>query len=119
MIALPIDTSEPYHDLSIELDGATRNLKIRYHARESRYYVSVYDVDGNAIQLNIKVLCDTPLLKDYARASLPGQLWAHSNTPDSSPPELGELGLPSENVRVNLFYLSEEECAALVLLSKG
>ena len=119
MIALPIDTQEPFHDLSIELDGSTRNIKVRYHSRERRYYLSIYDTEGTAIQLNIKVLCESTLLKDFARDALPGQLYARSNSPNADPPELGELGLPSDNVRVNIYYISAEECAQLEAMRNG
>lgn len=114
MIAIPIDAAEPYHDLEISLDGQTVAIHVRYSVREQRYYLHLYDAQGDAIALGVKVLCEKMLLKKRQRVSLPGQFFAHSNTIEKTPPKLGELGLPSENLRVNLFYIPAEEYAELL-----
>lgn len=115
MIALPVDIIEPFHDFTIELDGLSYTFQIRYHSREERYYFSLYRLDGTPLQLGTKVLCDQSLLRGTTRRSLPGQIFARSNAiGNDSPPTLGELGSPSENVRVNLFYLNLAEVTTLV-----
>lgn len=111
MIALPVSTTEPFHEFDISLDGAVRTVIVRYHDRESRYYLTLLDSDGSYIQRGVKVICADGLLK--YRDKLPGQLVAIANGPDDSSPAFGELGLPSDNVRVNLWYLSADEVRSL------
>ena len=92
-------------------------MRVRYSLREQRYYLHVYNTQDEPVAIGVKVLCEKMLLKARQRVGLPGQFFAHSNTIDASPPTLGELGLPSENLRVNLYYIPAEEYDALVRLA--
>jgi hypothetical protein len=98
---------DPFYSMSTTLDGSDYFLEFRYNQREECWYFSVSLTDGTSLADGVKVVCNESLLFSYAENRLPkGMLVAISNTLDSSPPKLLELG---EGKRVSLIYVSESE----------
>ncbi len=110
-----IDPSQPFQDSATDLDEVEYLLRVKYSQREDRYYVSLYLNDGTPVLLGLKVVCNVGLFRSYSLPNLPpGDLLAVSNTNDTSPPKLGELGLTSDQTRVQLLYYTKADLDGMI-----
>jgi hypothetical protein len=94
---------DPSWTQNTTLDGTTFQLDFTYNSRCQCYYLDVYDLEGEAIYLGVKIICGSALLRkcaDIDRAP-PGDFWCFSNTGDKTPPGLGEL---APGARCQLLY---------------
>jgi hypothetical protein len=82
----------PLFDMRTTLNGVEYVLLFDWHDRESRWYMSVFDVSGNTITAGIKLLANWPL---YSRETLPqaphGQFIV--SDPEGLPAQLADFGL--------------------------
>lgn len=94
--------SDAFYTQATSLDGRVYVLEFRYNQREKTWYLTVSLTDGARLVSGVKVVCSRPLLRRFADHRLPeGDLMAVSNTEDTSPPGLEELGIGK---RVTLTY---------------
>jgi len=110
MLQFPTDTTEPFFDQTVTLDGTNYVLAFAYNQREERYYVSIGTPAGVWLATGCACVCDVPLFAN-ARPSAgmpPGALVVISTTSDDSPPKLGELGV---GLRCSLWYYTAADLA--------
>jgi len=104
MTIIPV-IKTPFFTETVTLSGTEYVLSFQYNQREDRWYVSLYDTNGNAIYLGRKIVCNIPLFRKCASGSRPlGDLFAQTLTADDTPPKLEELG-----DRVKLVYYEPGE----------
>lgn len=89
-----------YNEL-LSLDGKIFSFRFRYNDRDSSWYVSVYDVAGEAIRTGVKLIPNFPIVGQLVSNLWPssGQLAVLDARKIPLPPTLAELGSVS-----NLFY---------------
>lgn len=94
--------SDPFYTMTVPLDGTDYAFEFRFNHRENCWYFDISLSDGTLLVAGVKVICHRPLLARFANVHLPkGILIAASNSEDTSPPGLEELG---EGLRVELIY---------------
>lgn len=107
MTIIPI-IKTPFFSETVTLTGTEYVLDFQYNQREDRWYLSLYDTNGNAIYLGRKIVPSVPLFRKCASGSKPlGDLIAQTLTANDAPPNIDELG-----ERVQLVYYEPGEIAA-------
>lgn len=108
ILELQVLPDEPFHDVTMNLDGVDYTLSFMYNQRIDQWFLSVRDSAGLPIVLGVAIVCDWPLLRAYNDARLPaGTLMCQSNVDtDKTAPGLGELG-PGR--RCALYYATRGE----------
>jgi len=108
-----IPTSDlPFYSLRTRLDERDYTFKFNYSTRQSRWYLSIYDVENVLLVAGLKLVANFPLLKYYKfRDGMPqGDLIVMCTTADTAPPTLNELG---PGLRCELTYYPQAELEAL------
>lgn len=96
---------QPVYSYTIALDDVLFGFVLLYRERQDRWYMSIYDSDGEPLLLGKKLSVDTPLLEAYEIPGLPpGEiaLW------DTSGAEV-ECGFADLGVRCELIYIEVDE----------
>ena len=94
--------SDPFYTMTVPLDGTDYLFEFRFNQREACWYFDISLTDGTLLVAGVKVVCHRPLLRRFADTRLPkGILIAASNSEDTDPPGIDELG---EGRRVELVY---------------
>lgn len=106
---IPLRTSVPAFLQRTSLDGVTFELDLAWNERESAWYISFADADSVPLRGGIRMVLNTPLLRQVADARRPaGELYA-IDLDDTGV----EAGLDDLDVRVVLMYVTAAEAAAL------
>jgi hypothetical protein len=76
------------------LDGSDYQLEFQWSTRQARWYLNLYDSDGNLLIGSVKLILNWPLFRHYhGRAGVPaGELWVISLGSSVEPPGFDELG---------------------------
>ncbi len=104
-----IPTSEyPTYTQRVRLEGSDYKLLFRWHTREARWRIDMFDAEDDALIRGLAVEANRPLLRYYQFDDRvpPGELIAVATTTDTSPPGLEELGVGK---RVELTYYPAED----------
>lgn len=102
IIQVPTRTDGTAHySMSMDLDGATYGLLFDWNDRDASWYMSIQDVNGNDLQMGIKLTLNGLLIDRYVTAGLP---LGSFDLLDSSGTDK-EAGLLDLGGRVQLFYL--------------
>jgi hypothetical protein len=99
--------NDPSYEIRIAIDGVDYTLEFNYNQLLSRFYLSVFDLQGSPIVQGVKCVCNTDLLRmvRYDVRCPTGTLMFQDSTGyPEAPPELGEMG-----IRVKLFYYTVDE----------
>lgn len=107
-VVIPTVSGEPFYNITVTLDGIVYGFVFYWNTREERWYLSIFDVEGNSLLESVKLLTMYPIApyqKGY-RNLFPGILIPLSSTNDQSPPGLHDFG---EDRRVQLVYYSQDE----------
>lgn len=100
----------PFYKVTVTLTGTEYVLDYQYNQREDRWYLSLYDTNGNAIYTGRKIVLSVPLFRKCATGNKPlGDIFAQSLTADDTPPKLDDIGTDSRAV---LVYYEPGELAA-------
>lgn len=109
ILTIPIATTLPFFDQTVNLDGTDYLLTFRYNQREARYFLTIGAPDGTVYTAGAALVCDFPLFSNCRDSRLPpGRLFCQASGPDRTPPALGELGIGK---RVELVYYDAAELA--------
>jgi hypothetical protein len=104
-IPLPIDT--PRASFRVTLEGADFTVRLDYHDRQDRYFLSLADADGTIIVAGVKLVANWSVLRGVVNASRPpGMLVILPSTTDEGPTFTG-LGRG-----FSLLYYTAAEVAA-------
>ena|ERR1019366_8770295 len=111
MLQFDTDSTKPFFDVTVTLDGTDYVLAFAYNQRESRFYVSIGTTAGVWLATGAAVCCNIPLFANQVHAAgMPaGRLLVQPNGPNDAPPALGELGA---SARCVLGYLEAVDLAA-------
>ena len=98
---IPLRSDVPWYSLSVELDGRTYGLELRWNDVSNAWFISLADASGAPIISSLKVVVGWPISKRYADPRLPpGILAAIDTTGRDLPPGRSDLGS-----RVELHYI--------------
>lgn len=73
MVQLPISQEGPHFRFSTELDDTTFGFEFRWNARDSAWYMSIFDGNGTELASGIKVVLNAALPANYTAAGMPGK----------------------------------------------
>lgn len=81
----------PLFDERVSLNGTDYILLFDWHNRESRWYLTIYDAQGNVITAGIKLISGWPLYsREVSQLAPQGQFIVAD--PDTLPPALADFG---------------------------
>jgi hypothetical protein len=91
---IPIEPGEANQRLQVELDGLVFGLLLQWNDRDDAWWLSIATESGDLIVSGIRVIANTPLLRQFVGEAMPeGELTAiDTRSPPSDPPGLDELG---------------------------
>lgn len=100
-IEIPVFTAVPLYKMRVTLEGKEYILQFDWNDRETRWYMSISDLNNVPISTGIKVVANWPLLRKIPQPDRPpGTLMAVDFSPQNGePPVLEDFGL-----RVKLLY---------------
>lgn len=112
---LDVEPEQTNQQQTVELDGSQYILLYQWNSRGDRWYLTVYDRDGDVLASSIKITLYGDLLAGIPPSKRPpGQLWAidypaGGNTPiQPKDPTFKTFGS-----RIRMTYLDAEELEAL------
>lgn len=107
---IPTLTDQPFYSIRARLEDRDYTLEFRYSARQSRYFLSLYDTEDNPVICGLKLVSNVMLLRFYHHRENvpPGELMVTCAALDKSSPAFGELG---EGQRCQLSYFTAAEVA--------
>lgn len=70
-IILPIDSTEPYYDVDIELSGTLYNFVVRYNTRWEAWLLSINEADKTPICSNFPIVEGMPMFFTSNNPKLP------------------------------------------------
>lgn len=104
-LKIPLRNDLPWYTLSVELDGATYGLELKWNEISEGWFLSLSDSRGVPIVSGLRLVEGWPLAKRYADARLPaGNLIAIDTTGRHVDPTREDLG-----TRVQLYYFAAGE----------
>jgi len=104
-LTLPLRTDLEHYDFSVELDGASYFIEVRYNSRNDSHYLSISDVEGVPLLIGRRVVIDFPLTRRFKNRALPaGEFMAVDTSGQGRDPGAGELG-----GRVQILYATAAE----------
>ena len=86
---------DPIYTYRISLESKSYTVNIYYNERMEGWLLDLYDDNGSAIVLGIRLVANYPMLTDYALPNLTGYLW------------LEPIGSSIERYRTDPFLLSK------------
>jgi hypothetical protein len=110
-----VDTSSDvtFYEQQTQIEGLVYILQFYWSARESAWYLGIYDQGQNAIATGIRIVVDWPLLRRFTDPRLPpGRLIALDMSN-----QMQEIQTQSDlGSRVLLTYISSDDAAGLALV---
>lgn len=112
IVVIPTSVDRASYTQRTRLDGRDFTLVFKWHQREERWYLSLWDESEEEIVAGIKVLANWPLLRHHRADPRvpPGELVAVDLTTNGTPPGFDELGIER---RCELTYFDAEELETL------
>jgi hypothetical protein len=107
VLTIPTDDQGlAFYRIRTDLDGVQYILYFSYNNREGCWYLSMYDINENALLEGLKLVCYSPMLDRfrYMDGLPPGEMMVISNTTDDTPPTFFDL-VP-ETGRCGLYYFT-------------
>lgn len=89
----------PRYETNPTLSGTTLRFRFDWSGREDRWYLSIFDADGEPIRTGIKCMTNRDVLEGVKHANRPPGRLAFGDANNSEPAGFAELGR-----RVRLFY---------------
>lgn len=90
----------PYYDFSIELDGATYQLELRWVERAASWFMSIMDADGTMLLASRRLVLGAFIMRRFKNPALPpGDFHLVDTTGEDI-----EAGLYDLGARVLLLY---------------
>lgn len=91
---IPIDTSQPDHLFTIDLEGVVYTLRFRLNSRTGRWVMNVLTELGVLIVGAIPLVVNQGLTKRYGKSSLPpGEIYVIDLSGENREPEERSFGL--------------------------
>lgn len=110
MQTLPLVPSLSNYRLSTTLEGQEYLFDVRWNNREEAWYLSIFDVNGDVIKWNIKIVLGVQLGMRVTNANFPpGALYAIDLTNRGLEAKFDDIG-----ERVVVIYLSSAEVAGIL-----
>jgi hypothetical protein len=104
---IPTTSQHSNYPQRTTIDGVDYELLFMWNGRESKWYVSIFDANGNALAVGRAVVANQPLFERDTSPDLPqGMLFAMDSSYEGSHPSLFELG-----DRVKIVYVDEDSLA--------
>lgn len=92
-LVLPTRVDVPHYDFSVDLDGRTYTLELRWNERAGAWFLSTYDAEGVPVVSGRKVVLYSPLLGHTVDPRRPpGELFAIDTTGSDLDPGRYDLG---------------------------
>ncbi|NIR31652.1 MAG: hypothetical protein GWN84_20540 [Gammaproteobacteria bacterium] len=109
MQAIPVKRDTPAWRQRTSLDGTTFELDFAWNERESAWYLTVRDVEGEPLRGAIRLVIDWPLLRSWADQGRPaGELYFLDLEGTGSAPTFVDMGR-----RLQLVYVTAADRAEL------
>lgn len=106
---IPTDTTLPYYDVVVDLDGVEFKLQFRFIDRDDAWYLTIFDINDVLLRAGIKIVLQWPILRLWQEATRPeGEVLTLNQGNITQPPTLNQLGAD-----VVLTYLDAAEIATL------
>lgn len=104
-VVIPLSSDTDHFSFTVELDGTTYGFEWLWSYRDSAWYFSIDDANGNRLLSHRKAVVSFPLLSRFQIAALPkGTLMLQDTSRQLADPGLTDLGN-----RVLLVYFSPGE----------
>lgn len=106
---IPVDAIYPVFEQVVQLDGVSFTFRCNWNKRAERWFLSIYDVDGEPVVLSVGLCPDMELLAGYRMVGRPaGELILLDDGEPQRDPQRDDLG-----GRARLYYLDAAEVEAL------
>ncbi len=106
---LPVDSTAPYYEIEVEMDGVEFRLEFSFNNRDGAWYMTIRSSDETMLRAGIKIVNEWVLLRLWAEATRPaGEIVSVNQGEVLQPPTLKQLG-----EEVLLDYLDGAEIASL------
>lgn len=104
-LEIPITTyNAPSFTMTLTLDGRYYVFRFDWNERDTVWLLSIYDVDGNVMIGNMKLVVDYLLLYNFKVKNMPpGELFLNNTTGDGKPCLFDDLG-----TKCKLLYITEQ-----------
>lgn len=106
IVKIPTTPNLPHYNQFTTLDGVTYQLVFFWNVRDEHWFMDIFDINGNAVLLSTRLVCNFPLLRRANPGAPPGQILAVDTSGVDLDPLLDDLG-----TRVELLYYDLEEIA--------
>lgn len=101
-LEIPTRSDLTHYKLSVDLDGKSFTIELRWSPRASAWFMALGDAEGTPLLTGIRVVVDTFFFSRYRDASFPlGDIFAYDTSSQQEDPGETDLGR-----RVMLLYLS-------------
>lgn len=115
MLYLPIVPSIAHYDFDVEIDGASYTFEFHWNARDAAWYFDLFEVDGQAIALGVKVVLGVPLARTCRHPLVTeGAFLAYDRTGSASGRGV-DATFDDLGTRVLIAHVSSAELAAIVI----
>lgn len=105
MVILPVAPGFARYTFQCELDKVSYNFALEWNDRDSGWYMSIKDVNGNVLLAGRRIVLNYPLINLYRDTALPaGSIMAFDSTGTDTEPGYADLG-----DRVYLAYIPYAE----------
>ena len=112
---IPADSSAPYYEIEIELDGVEFKLEFSFNDRDDAWYMTISSTDDTLLRAGIRIVNEWVLLRLWAEATRPeGEIVSVNQGEVLDPPTLEQLG-----EEVVLTYLDADEIASITAQVEG
>lgn len=108
---IPLFPDQPSYQMKVTLSGVSFVLALDYNGRNDRWYLSVYDSLGNAIELRRKARINWPMLRRTVNAGRPKGVLLFFDASSDLPPGFSDLGR-----RVHLVYVEDDTVTAAAVV---
>lgn len=107
--SIPLQKDTAFWTQRTPLDNSDYLLAFNWNDRDSAWYVSLQDLDGEPIVAGIKLVCNVPLLSKYHYLLTvpPGELMVLSTEPGFDIPGLDDLGTRCELIYLDIDTVTE------------
>lgn len=107
MQVVPTRQDAHWYSLTLDLDGATYTLELRWNERAGAWSLTVRDVAETVLAAGLRLVVDVPLLARHTDARLPrGQFLCVDTQGEGGTPGLTDLG-----TRFLLLYVPRADMA--------
>ena len=95
LLEIPTRTDLSVYDFTIELDAVVYTLSMVYNTRAERWFLSILDIDGNALREGLKMVSNWELTTTWVQQSRPDGAFYAINPENDDDPNRDTLGTSS------------------------